>query len=117
MTGSTTSSGRRLRGLTLIGALAIGVPACGSASDTPARTEPASSALVTRDQAVEIAERAIAGKVEIQPTSVLVVDVRADVIVVEWRTQLEPHTRGPDYDARVTVDRRSGEAVEILVGS
>ena len=114
---SATTSGRRLRSLALIVALAVGGPACGSTSEAPPRAEPASRAPVTRDQAVDIAERAIAGKVEIQPTSVLVVDVRADVIVVEWRTQLEPHTRGPDYDARVTVDRWTGEAVEIQVGS
>ncbi len=73
--------------------------------------------LVTEQEAVAIALEAVAGKVAIQPSSVLHVDMRGDVAVVEWRTQLPPNTRGADYDARVTIDRRTREVLELLVGS
>lgn len=78
---------------------------------------PAAQQLLTEEQAIELARKAIAGHVSLSADSTLEVEQREGRFVIEWRRHQPPGTRGPDYDARVTVDRASGEVVEFLVGS
>lgn len=78
---------------------------------------PVERAKMTRDDAIAIATRHIEGAVTVDPSSTLHVDTTDSHYIVEWRTALDPHTRGPDYDAHVEIDRATGEVTTFLVGS
>lgn len=71
--------------------------------------------MITQDEAVAIATAYIEGKVKISEGAQIVVQEIEDAFVVEWK--VVPVGRGPDFDARVTVDKKTGEVVEHMVGS
>ena len=73
--------------------------------------------IVTRAEAIEIARRTIDGHIRISSDATLEVAESVDRFVIEWRRHHPPQVLGPDYDARVTVDRVTGKVLEFLVGS
>ena len=77
-------------------------------------TEPGET--IRDEQAVATARAAVAGAVEISGGPVSV-NRQGDTVVVEFGCDLPPGTRGPDYDARVTLDANSGAVREILGAS
>jgi hypothetical protein len=75
------------------------------------------SGRISHAAAVDAARKAIQGKVTLtQPGEVRVSD-DGDRIVVEFTRRNAPGERGPDYEARVTLDARSGQVIEVLGGS
>lgn len=72
---------------------------------------------VTKEQAIEIARQDIKEVVSLQAGSPIRVEQSKDCWVVTFVHVLPPGTRGPDYDAQVTVDRTTGAVVKILVAS
>ena len=73
--------------------------------------------MITRTEALDIARKAIEGSVVPQagaPVDVQLADGRYTVVFTHI---LPPGTRGPDYDARVTIEASSGKVLEILGGS
>ena len=71
--------------------------------------------MIDRARAIEIASGVHA--MDIPPDVAPIVTETADWFVVVWPFTLPPHTFGPDYWARVTIDRRTGDVVEVLVAS
>lgn len=71
---------------------------------------------ISDEQAVAAARAAVAGAVELSGGPVSV-NRQGDTVVVEFGCDLPPGTRGPDYDARVTLDAKSGAVREILGAS
>jgi hypothetical protein len=72
---------------------------------------------VTPEEAVELARRALEGKLEVhegEPVTMDVPEGRVVVTFIHVNPRLMP---GPDYDARVTLDAATGEVLEILAGS
>ncbi len=69
------------------------------------------------DKAIAIARQAIAGKVNLQKGAPVTVERKGDAYVVTFVLILPPGTRGPDYDAQVTIDAATWEVVKILAGS
>jgi hypothetical protein len=69
---------------------------------------------LTAERSIEIARRAIAGKVELSPDSSVEVASRKGLHIVTFVHHTPPHMLGPDYDARVTIDASTGEVLEIL---
>jgi hypothetical protein len=76
-------------------------------------TEPAD---ITGAEAEQIAREAIEGIVDLSGGPVTV-ETDGGSYVVTFRRNDPPGVRGPDYDAKVTLDRGSGEVIEILGGS
>lgn len=72
--------------------------------------------MLTESEAIAIARRALVGKVTPQDGAPVVVDTEGDRLIVTFVHHNPPGVRGPDYDARVTLDRRSGRVLEILGG-
>ena len=79
----------------------------------PPKTEKGNKKMITREQAIEIATKYIAGKVHISADSTLEVKETDKTFIVEWRRHLT--TPGPDFDAGVTVDKETGKVVGFLV--
>lgn len=75
------------------------------------------SAYITEAQAIEIARRAIQGKVDLQSPDAVKVRRERGRYVVIFEHYNPPGVRGPDYDAQVTIDRASGDVIELLGGS
>jgi uncharacterized membrane protein YkoI len=73
--------------------------------------------MITRAEAVDIARKAIEGKVTLQSGSPIEVDLKDDRFTVVFVHLLPPGTRGPDYDAKVTIDASSGEVLSLLGSS
>jgi hypothetical protein len=74
------------------------------------------SEVIPRDRAIDIAQRAIAGKAQRQAGAPIVVELAGLDYIVTF-VHLNPHgTLGADYDARVRIDAETGEVREILVG-
>jgi hypothetical protein len=69
---------------------------------------------IPESAALAIARNAIAGKVELQAGSPVTVVRRKNCYVVTFVHRLPPGVRGPDYDAEVTIDGRTGEVLEVL---
>lgn len=72
---------------------------------------------IGQERAVEIARGAIAGKVTLTSTASLRVERKGATYVVTWERHDPPGTRGPDFDARVTIDAQTGAVLELLGGS
>jgi len=66
--------------------------------------------------AVRLAADAIAGKISPGDGAKVSVQCIGDVWHVEWKVPGD-HGRGPDFEARVTIDGASGEVLSILAGS
>ncbi|MBW4644930.1 MAG: PepSY domain-containing protein [Goleter apudmare HA4340-LM2] len=73
--------------------------------------------MITQDQAIEIAKQEIQGKVEPQQDAPIKVELKDNRYIVVFEHINPPGTRGPDYDAKVTIDGNSGKVLEILGGS
>lgn len=75
-------------------------------------------AVSTAEEAVALAEEAIAGRLRPREGSVPTAVRAGDRWIVEWAV---PHAggavRGPDFEARVTLDAWTGRALEVLAGS
>lgn len=72
---------------------------------------------ISDDEAVRAAREAVAGHVTLTEGAGVSVENEDDRIVVEFARHNEPGERGPDYEARVTLDARTGEVLDILGGS
>jgi uncharacterized membrane protein YkoI len=70
----------------------------------------------TEEQALAIAQQAIAGKITPRAGSSVQIVRRDDSWDVEWALAPEPR-RGPDFEARVTIDAETGEVTSVLAGS
>jgi hypothetical protein len=68
-------------------------------------------------RAVEIANEAILGKAEVSPTSTVSVEKRGQSYVVTYVRHNPPDVLTADYDARVIIDARTGEVLELLGAS
>ena len=73
--------------------------------------------LMPPSQALEIAENAIRGSVDLPPRASIHIDCSAEVYIVTFLHPDPPTGLRADYEARVTVDGRSGDVVEIRVGA
>jgi hypothetical protein len=73
-------------------------------------------AIRTADEAITGARAAIEGKIEPGPGAAVTAVRRGDRWIVEWAFPPQPR-RGPDFEARVELDARSGEVLSILAGS
>ena len=72
---------------------------------------------MTQQEAVEIARRAVVGKADVPASAPTEVEFENDRVIVIFRTQLPPGTRGADYHAKVTLNARTREVMQILGGS
>jgi hypothetical protein len=97
--------------LALAGAAACRAPA-GAAQDPTQE-----SSMISKEQAIEAARAAIEGKVELSPGGGVEVVLQGNVYVVTFTRNDPPGTRGPDYDARVKIDARTGNVTELLGSS
>lgn len=67
--------------------------------------------------AVRAARKAVRGYATLTPGAGVRVKEDNGRIVVEFARHNAPGERGPDYEARVTLDAQTGEVLEILGGS
>jgi hypothetical protein len=74
------------------------------------------SAMLTASDAIEIANKAIEGKVELQEGSPITTTHQRGRYIVTFVHINPPGVRGADYDARVTINAQTGEVLEILGG-
>lgn len=75
------------------------------------------AAHITEAQAIEIARRAIQGKIDLQSPDAVKVRRERGRYVVIFEHDNPPGVRGADYDAKVTIDRATGDVIELLGGS
>jgi hypothetical protein len=68
-------------------------------------------------EAHRIARAALAGLIELEQDGPVTVQRRGRHWVVEFGYENPPGVRGPDFEARVTLDADTGEVVEVLAGS
>lgn len=73
--------------------------------------------MISEDDAVRIARKALEGNVELSAGGGVKVELRDEVYTVTFTRNDPPGTRGPDYVAQVTVDGRSGTVTALLGGS
>jgi uncharacterized membrane protein YkoI len=98
----------------------LGVSGCRA---TPQAPEPESSAaeqekaMISKDEAIRIAREAIEGGVELSEGGGVEVVRQGEVYIVTFTRNDPPGRRGPDYDARVTINARTGEVIELLGSS
>jgi uncharacterized membrane protein YkoI len=98
----------------------LGVSGCQA---TPQAAEPESTAaehekaMISKDEAIRIARKAIEGGVELSEGGGVEVVQQGEVYIVTFTRNDPPGTRGPDYDARVTINARTGEVIELLGSS
>jgi uncharacterized membrane protein YkoI len=74
-------------------------------------------ARISDDAAVRAARKAVRGHVTLTRGGEVRVENEDDRVVVEFVRRNAPGERGPDYEARVTLDARTGEVLDILGGS
>lgn len=82
----------------------------------PRSSPNAKSKILTSDEAVAIARHAIKGKVELQRGAPVTVELKGNVFVVTFLCILPPGTRGPDYDAQLTIDAETGKVIMFMAG-
>lgn len=75
------------------------------------------SAVITEEKAIEIARQAIVGKVTLSQGGSVKAALQNDRYVVTFTRVNPPGRLGPDYDAQVTVDAKSGEVLQVLGAS
>lgn len=73
--------------------------------------------MISKEEAIQSARTALQGNVDLSPGGGVEVVQRGDVYVVTFTRNDPPGTRGPAYDAQVTVDARTGKVTELLGGS
>ena len=73
--------------------------------------------MISAEKAVEIAQKAIKGKMKYDDAGKIRTELKDDQYVITFPFRpLGPTERGPDYAARVWVDARTGKVVKILGG-
>jgi uncharacterized membrane protein YkoI len=72
---------------------------------------------ISEARAIEIARQAIQGKVDLQSPGAVTVKRERGRYVVIFEHYNPPGVRGPDYDAKVTIDAMTGDVIELLGGS
>jgi hypothetical protein len=78
---------------------------------------PEDAAAIDEAEAVEIARRAVAGRITLTEGGPVTVDAVGDAYVVTFKYEAPPDVLGPDYDAQVTLERATGKVLKILAGS
>jgi hypothetical protein len=73
--------------------------------------------MISDEQAIEFARRAIEGKVEPHSDAQPKVEAKGNELVVEWVRPADPRRRGPDYEAQVRLDAETGRVLGLLGGS
>ena len=72
---------------------------------------------ISRERAVDIARDAIRGHAELTSPDTVEVKRKGETLVVTFPRSNPPGVVAPDYDARVTINVRTGEVVEMLGAS
>ena len=72
---------------------------------------------ISRDEALRIAREAVEGTYEYDHDGEIVVALDGGQYIITFPVDLPEGSLGPDYAARVTIDARSGEIIQLLVGS
>ena len=73
--------------------------------------------MITKEQAIAIAIKHCAGVLRLSETSVLHLEETPSHIIVEWRTEKNDSLCQADFEARVMINRQTGEITESFVGS
>jgi hypothetical protein len=73
--------------------------------------------VITPEEAVDAARRALPGLAEVPEDGPIETVRRRGRYVVTFVRVNPPGVRGPDYDARVTIDARTGGVLEVLGAS
>jgi len=71
----------------------------------------------TQEEAVELARQAVVGKATLQPEGTVETVRETDRYIVTFVHVNPPGVRGPDFDARVTLDASTGDVIQILGAS
>jgi len=71
----------------------------------------------TQEEAVELARQAVVGKATLQPEGPVETVRENDRYIVTFVHVNPPGVRGPDFDARVTLDASTGDVIQILGAS
>jgi len=71
----------------------------------------------TQEEAVELARQAVVGKATLQPEGPVETVRETDRYIVTFVHVNPPGVRGPDFDARVTLDASTGDVIQILGAS
>jgi hypothetical protein len=73
--------------------------------------------LITSEEAIDIARRATVGKATLEHGAPISVERENDRYVVTFVHENPPGVRGPDYDAKVTINAHDGNVIDILGAS
>jgi hypothetical protein len=73
--------------------------------------------MIDEAEALRRAEEAVRGLADITEGNPQRVEFEGDRCIVTFERNDPPGTRGPDYDAQVTLDAETGEVLGILGGS
>lgn len=73
-------------------------------------------AMITEDEAIKIAKREIRGRVQTQKGAPITVKLSDDRFEVTFVHVTPPDSLGPGYDARVTIDAKTGEVLQAIQG-
>jgi uncharacterized membrane protein YkoI len=74
-------------------------------------------ARISHEEAVLAARSAVRDHLTLSEGADVRIEEEDDRIVVEFGSPTPPGQRGPDYEARVTVNAQTGEVIDILGGS
>jgi uncharacterized membrane protein YkoI len=72
--------------------------------------------MTTKSEAIEIAKKAIEGKVKPQENCPITVERKKFRYIITFVHINPPGVLGPDYDAKVTIDVQTGQVLDILGG-
>jgi len=72
--------------------------------------------MITESEAISIAKRTIKGKATPQDGSPITSELQGNTYIVTFIHENPPGVKGADYDARVTLDAKTGEVMQLLVG-
>jgi uncharacterized membrane protein YkoI len=85
-----------------------------SSTHPPAVLRRGEDGLLTEESALRIAHEKIKDDLVIPPECKAEISLRDDKYVITYPFRLAPGWRGPDYHAKVTLDARTGEVLEVL---
>jgi len=72
--------------------------------------------IITKHEAIEIAEDAILGKVKRQPGAPIEVTCTDNIYTVTFVHDTPANMLGADYDAQIRIDAVTGQVVQFKVG-
>ena len=73
--------------------------------------------MITQDEAIKVAKKAIKGIIKPQKNAPIEVKLKNGQYIVVFVSVWPPGTLGPDFAAKVTLDASSGQVLEILGGA